>query len=209
MTKDTLQSEGAKDTYEAVFGYYNCDAIVILGSKPNTVTWEFPKHVYDTLDYASEVFAAGKARKIIVSGNYALSFDEKGIIQPYRECDKMASYLLSKGVPSDVILTEGESKDTISNLVYIKQQILAPRGLYKPLIITADFRVERIQFLADKIIGPSYSIGVVPIASDAAGRQVYPNEIDTLRRTKLFLKDMTDGDDTFLDGKFYGADYYQ
>lgn len=182
------------------------DAIIVLGSKPDTTTWRFPAHVYATLDRAADLYRAGVAPFIILSGKWALSFDSQGITQPYRECDEMATYLAAHGVPADALLLEGESKDTISNLFYIKRQILAPRALRRALLITADFREQRIQYLAAKILGPAYTVAYHTVPS--APQERYPHEDETMRRTQQFLGDMPAGEDGFLDGTFYTAPYY-
>lgn len=183
------------------------DLIVVLGSKPDTANWLFPSHVYASLERAAQLLQNGAAPCIAVSGKWALSFDHAAVRQPFRECDAMADYLVEQGVAPESILREGESKDTIANLYCLKRTIVAPRGMKRVLIITADFRLARLQYLAQKIFGRSAQINFETVPSSPS--EPYPHEADTLARTKQFLAGMTDGDDRFLDGKFYGAPYYQ
>lgn len=182
------------------------DTIIVLGSKPNTTTWEFPSHVPASLDQAANLWHEGAAPYIIVSGKWALSFDQHGITQPYRECDKMAEYLAQLHVPSEAILREGESKDTVSNLLYTKRQILAPQHMHDVLLITADFRLERLKYLTAKILGPDYNVSFTTVPCQPG--EAYPQEPDTLARTRRFLGSMADGDDSYLDDKLFGASYY-
>ncbi|HSX43348.1 MAG TPA: YdcF family protein [Candidatus Saccharimonadales bacterium] len=183
------------------------DAAIVLGSKPDVTSWRFPSHVYASLDKAAELWHEGAVGFIVLSGKWALSFETHTIIvQPYRECDEMAAYLLQKQVPASALLLEGESKDTISNLYYIKKTILRPKHLRKLLLITADFRLARIQYLVQKIFDTDCDITfqAVPSLPD----EVYPHEAQTFVRTKQFLAPMTAGDLAFLDDAFYDAEYY-
>src|SRR5688572_12368995 len=109
------------------------DAVIVLGSKPNPTTWQFPLHVIATLDRAIGCYKTGQAAYIIVSGKWALSYDRLHITPPYKECDEMAAYLTKHGVPPEAILSEGLSMDTVSNMYYIKRQILKPKHLQKLL----------------------------------------------------------------------------
>ncbi|HSX01819.1 MAG TPA: YdcF family protein [Candidatus Saccharimonadia bacterium] len=181
------------------------DAIIVLGSKPHPVTWRFPAHVKASLNRAAERLAAGDADYIAVSGKWALVFDRHHIQPPFAECDEMARYLLGRGVPEGQIVREGRSKDTIANLYHLKH-LLADREARRLLIITADFRVPRLRYLAHKIFGPHYSVTIEAVS--ARRSEVYPHEADTLRRTKQFLRHMEPGDDGFLTYKFYHAHYY-
>lgn len=183
------------------------DAIVVLGSKPDTTTWEFPSHVITSLDQAIKLWRQDVAPYIVVSGKWALSFEYDGIQQPYRECDKMADYLIYHNIPANAILREGDSKDTISNLYYIKRHILCPKQIRNLLFIVADFRQKRLAYLANKVLGSGYSIDIQTVP--CLPNEVYTNESDALVRTQNFLHEMTDGDDSYLDDKFYKPPYYQ
>ncbi len=183
------------------------DAIIILGSEPDTQSWKFPAHVIATLELAAAAYKSGEAPYIIVSGKWALSFDAQGIKQPYRECDEMTTHLIQLGMDSSAILREGESKDTISNLFYLKRQFLSPMKMHRLLFLTADFRLKRIQFLCTKILGPLYLVEFRIVPSLPGER--YLHEQHTLDRTKHFLQAMHDGDDAFLEDKFYEAEFYK
>jgi hypothetical protein len=182
------------------------ETILVLGSKPDTATWDFPSHVYASLDEAAQLLHERVSSTAIVSGKWAFSFDKHGIHQPFRECDKMARYLIDRGVDSTAVLREGESKDTIANLYEVKRHFLVSHNWTKLLLITADFRANRIHYLSDKILGPSYDVTIQTVPSHPG--ESYPLEAITMRRTKEFLGPMQSGDDAFLDGTFYAAPYY-
>lgn len=183
------------------------DAIIVLGSAPDTQNWQFPSHVFKSLDCAAELLAQKIAPYILLSGDHALSFDHADQHQPFKECDEMAAYLLAKGVDGNALLLEGESRDTLTNLYDLKKHFLEPRNMRRILIITGDFRLPRLQFLSQKILGDSFWIEfqVVPSASGEA----YPNEAETLAKQQKFLRDMPDGDDSHLKNAFYNDPYYR
>ncbi|MCL2487283.1 MAG: YdcF family protein, partial [Oscillospiraceae bacterium] len=74
-----------------------CDAVMVLGAfvysdgTPTTI-------VRDRLEYGYELYAAGKAKKILVSGDHAQ--------EDYDEVNAMRQYLLDKGVPSEDIFMD-------------------------------------------------------------------------------------------------------
>jgi|GEM_PF-1169314 uncharacterized SAM-binding protein YcdF (DUF218 family) len=185
----------------------NYDTAVILGSRPRDgKTWRFPSHVYYSLDRAVELYNKKKISFITVSGKWTLNFDVLHITQPFTECEKMADYLLAKGIPDNAILRESESKDTISNIYYLKRQIFESKGLRSLLFIAAEPRLPRIEFLCQRILGPTYSLHFEAVAY--AQDEVSPNEQRTLTKQTAFLAPMKDGDDAWLDGKFYVGPYY-
>lgn len=181
------------------------DAIVVLASQPDPGTWEFPAQLHSCMDKAVEVYDSGQAPYIIVSGDHAISFDNRHISQPFRECDKMAEYLETRGVPSDAILREGESRDTISNLYFLKERFFLPQAMTKLVFPVASFRIPRLTFLCDKVLGDDYAVTFEPIQAEQG---VTYNEELTMRVQGLFLEPMSAGDHHWLDGKFYDAWMY-
>lgn len=107
------------------------DAIVVLGSQPDFRTWRFPSHTYKSLDRALELVNQGIAPYIALSGDHALKYDNTDIAQPFRECDKQEEYLLSLGCGPEVILKEGESRDTLAQFYYLKNLVFKPHGIKK------------------------------------------------------------------------------
>jgi uncharacterized SAM-binding protein YcdF (DUF218 family) len=186
---------------------HSYDTIVILGSRPkDPVTWQLPSHIYTSLDTAILLFNQQAAKTITVSGKWTINFDVLNIQQPFRECEAMADYLIEHGVPDTAILRETESQDTISNLYYLKQLVFEPNDIHRLLFIAAEARLERIMFLAQRILGPDYEIATKGVAYDPA--DVSPHEKRTLAKQAAFLAPMQDGDDHWLDGKFYTDPFY-
>jgi uncharacterized SAM-binding protein YcdF (DUF218 family) len=183
------------------------DVILVLGSQPDFRNWLFPSHTYKSLDRAIELLNQEVAPYVCLSGDHALKYDNTGIIQPFKECDKEEEYLLSKGVPPEVILKEGESRDTLAQFYYTKNLVFKPHHIKNIIMITVDFRLERIKFLFQKVFGPDYTVDFETV--EFKEDEVYKNEARTLKKQKEFLKDMQDGDDAWLKDKFYDSPMYQ
>lgn len=184
------------------------DAVVVLASQPKDPSnWKFPSHVYKSLDRAAELLLEKAAPYIVVSGKWAIRFDIINITQPFKECDTMADYLITKGVKPELILKEADSQDTISNLYYMKKQIFKPKSMKKLLFIAAEFRLNRIKFLCDRILGPDYDVDLEGV--EALPEEIYPHEAHTLQVQSEFLAPMKNGDDAWLDDKFFTDPYYE
>jgi len=182
------------------------DLIIVLGSQPDPKTWKFPEQIYHCLDRAAELMNSGTAPLIATSGNRGIALDSRGIIQPFRECDELATGLMERGVPENQILKEGDSRDAISNLYYLKKQILIPKRIKTILFASASFRIPRLKFLCERILGSEYEIEFDPIKADEGFTY---NEAHTLQVQSEFLEPMKSGDHTWLDDKFYTAPMYQ
>jgi len=185
--------------------YY--DAVIVLGSQQNITTGEVPNHVLQSLDKAVRILKTGDTAAIAVSGKWALFFDVKNIAPPpMTECAILTQHLLEKGVSQHLIWQEGESKDTVANIYFLKRHILEPKQAKRVLFIVADFRKERLEYLTNKILGPTYKVDFTTVSSQPA--EHYPHEQDTLARTKYYFDAMQPGDDTYLDGMFYEHPFY-
>lgn len=182
------------------YSMYTYDAIVVLGSRPNPQTWEFPSHVYESLDKAIKYIEQGAAPYLVLSGNHAIDFDDTDIIQPFKESDKMEVYALSKGIPAYKILKEGISLTTSANFYYLKKLVFKPRNIHNLLLITADYRVSRIEFLWRKIMGANYSLTIDAVSYD--DKYLLAREQGILARQKDQLKKVVDGDDIWFTNKF-------
>jgi uncharacterized SAM-binding protein YcdF (DUF218 family) len=159
------------------------------------------------MDKAAELFKQGIAPQVLTSGDRSVSLDNQGLTQPFSECDKTAEYLIEHGVPNDVILRERDSRDTISNLYYIKTQFLIPNQQKRLLFVVTDFRISRLKYLCDKILGDEYEIAFEGLSASQEGSTF--NEDLTMQINHLFLEHMKPGDHEWLKDKFYTAWMYQ
>jgi SanA protein len=114
----------------------------LRGGKPSMV-------LRDRLDIAASVYHRGKAQKILVTGdNRRVGHNEPRV---------MKDYLISKGVPADVIFMDAAGFDTYSSM-YRAAHIFQ---INNAIVITQNFHLPRSIYLARKI-----GIDAVGISSD-------------------------------------------
>ena len=117
------------------------DAIVVLGGStegisPPRVMPDLNEHG-DRVLYAAQLYKEGKAPKIVLSGG-RIDWYGKG----ESEATDMARLLELAGVPADVILKEGDSRNTHENALFTKP-ILEANGIEKVLLVTSAFHTPR------------------------------------------------------------------
>lgn len=184
----------------------NYDAILVLGSQPDYRTWKFPSHTYASLDRAIELINQGVAPYLVLSGDHAIKYDHTGITQPFKEADAMEEYAQGKGLAANKILKENVSRDTVANFYYVKNLVFRPHDIHNVLLITTKFRVERVKFLWQKVVGPEYTLTIETVAYN--NPDTYVNEAPTLKLQQEWLKNVIDGDDGWFKDKFYSDPYY-
>ena len=114
--------------------YPNYDAIIVLGAqvKPNRtlsvqLTWR--------MDAAAEAFEK-KNVPIVVCG-------AQGGDEPCPEAEAMRDYLIGKGIPEEMILTDPDSFNTNENLENAQRLLEEFPGVKRVLIVTSDYHVAR------------------------------------------------------------------
>jgi uncharacterized SAM-binding protein YcdF (DUF218 family) len=95
------------------------------------------------LDKALELYAAGMAGEVIVSG-------AMGEGETVTEAYAMKKYLVERGVPAELIHMEDRSHNTYENLKY-SQEIMQNNGLATAIIVSNDFHIFRSLILARKL----------------------------------------------------------
>ena len=182
------------------------DCIVLLGTQPDLDTWDFPRQIHQCVQTTAELVEAGVAENIIVSGKWSLRVENQSLGQPFDECDGLADLLIAAGVRHEAISRERTSKDTISNLYYVKTQLLIPKRWNSLLFVVADFRIPRLRFLARKILGAPFQTAFEAVPTGEEGPSY--NETRTMVRMRAFLDRIDEGDHEWLDGKFFGDPFY-
>jgi len=182
------------------------DVIILLGSQPDLTTWEFPEQVHLCVRRAKELLNEGQAPFIVTSGKWSTTIDTLQLHQPFRECDALANLLIDQGVDPAKILKESRSQDTISNLYHLKKGLLIPRNMKRLLFVVAEFRIPRLEFLCEQILGPDYTIDFEPIQSEPSASY---NEPQTFKMQKEFLEPIKPGEHEWLADKFFAAPMYQ
>ncbi|CAF0754595.1 unnamed protein product [Rotaria sordida] len=74
---------------------------------------------------------------------------------PIDEASASAAYLIEHNIPSNKILIENWSLDTIGNAYFARQCILEPMELYRLAVITNDFHMSRTKLIFDWIFSLS------------------------------------------------------
>ncbi|MFH1089581.1 MAG: YdcF family protein [Candidatus Uhrbacteria bacterium] len=100
-------------------------------------------------DKGFELFKAGVADKIIISGRYSFLLD---YTPPTTEAQIMKDYLVALGIDKEKIFLEEKSTDTIGNAYYTKQ-ILLDKNWKNIVVVTSDFHIERTKYIFSKILG--------------------------------------------------------
>jgi len=111
------------------------DAVMVLGAfvfksgRPSDL-------LADRLDYGFEVYSAGKAKKIIVSGDHGQ--------HDYDEVNSMKDYLMEKGVPREDIFLDHAGFNTYDSMYRAK----AVFGVETLLVSTQEFHIDRAVYIA-------------------------------------------------------------
>ena len=112
-----------------------CDAVMVLGArvyksgKPSAL-------LRDRLDYGYELYAQGRAGKILASGDHGR--------EDYDEVNSMKDYLMEKGVPSADIFMDHAGFNTYDSM-YRARDVFCVNSL---IISTQNFHMSRAVYLA-------------------------------------------------------------
>jgi uncharacterized SAM-binding protein YcdF (DUF218 family) len=117
------------------------DAIVVLGGgiTPAAPPFLMEPDLADAADrvwYAAQLYHRGVARRIIVSGG---SFVEQRGGPATSEAEAMRRFLIDLGVPSEAIVSEGNSLNTLENIRHVRQMV----GDARVALITSAFHMPR------------------------------------------------------------------
>ncbi len=121
-----------------------CDAIIILGAK---VSGGEPSAILkDRLDKGCELYFAGVADRIIMSGDH-------GRVD-YDEVNAMKDYAVSIGVPEEHIFTDHAGFDTYDS-VYRARDIFLCKSV---VLVTQEFHINRAVFLGNAVGLEAYGV---------------------------------------------------
>ncbi len=116
----------------------NVDALVVLGAAQYDGT---PSPVFQSrLDHALQLYNAGRAPLIIVSGG-------KQVGDTYSEAVSGKKYLMNNKVPESVIVTDENSFSTKQNLTRVKD-IVDDRSINSLIIVSDPFHMFRALHIA-------------------------------------------------------------
>ncbi len=125
-----------------------------------------------------------------MSGNVSYKATFKASIS---EAQAMKDYAVSLGIGINQIFVETESKDTLGNLFFTKQNLLLPLGINSIDIVRGPNQSnERIHYLATKILGDG--IGFEIIEPKIVRPEEQAREEESLSLAKEWLDKIPNGD---------------
>ena len=127
---------------------------------------------------------------LIMTGNVSY----KATFQPsISEAQAMKDFAISLGVSVNQIFVETESKDTLGNLFFTKQNLLLPLGIKNITIVRGPNQSnERINYLTKKILGDEYEFSLIEPGIERPDEQ--EREQKSLAVAKKWLDGIVDGD---------------
>ena len=140
----------------------NNELVIILGKQLHR-DGSMPRDLIDRLEAVVERSQSHPDMHILVSGKYGIEYDEQGFIPSFYECDVMYDYLVSKDVEAGLISKECESKDTISNIMYAKDFLIAHPQYKKVIVVCATHHQPRVKLLIDRTFGNSYVVSYLTV----------------------------------------------
>ena len=112
---------------------------------------------------------------------------------PISEAQAMKDYATLHGVTSKLIFTEAESKDTLGNLLFSRQNVIDPLHITDVIVVrSANHSQERVEYLANKVFGQNYTLRVIgPRVNNVSAQE---REGRSLAMAKQWLESVVDGD---------------
>ncbi|MCI8336143.1 MAG: DUF218 domain-containing protein [Peptococcaceae bacterium] len=148
------------------------DAILILGARVYSDGRPSPL-LQDRLDYGYRLYAAGKADRIIVSGDHGR--------KDYDEVNAMKNYLLTKGVPPEHIFLDHAGFNTYDSL-YRAKEIFQVKSL---IVCTQEFHMPRALYIGRRLNLEAYGYAA---PDKAMYHMAYNHFRERLAQVKAFLE---------------------
>ncbi len=148
-----------------------CDAILVLGARVYASGQPSPS-LSDRLDTAVDLYNAGKAPKILVSGDSTAA--------EYDETAGMLDYLLQRGIPRGDILVDQAGYSTYDSIYRTREQF----GIRSVLIATQDFHIERSVYIARRLGLDAWGVP----SPDRQAYWLYNRARESLARVKAVLE---------------------
>lgn len=159
------------------------DAVVVLGGGVEE-DGTLPELARRRVARAVELYEARIAPRIILSGRCGLLVREPRVT----EAAAMAAYAASCGVPAEALLLEEESRDTLGNAYFTREQYLEPNGWRSIRVVTSDFHLSRAAWVFRKILGADYDFSFVSAFSGLPPRQLIHRALEECKLS-IFLNE--------------------
>ena len=138
---------------------------------------------------AAAQLAKGRDIALIVSGSHG-----DGPRPTVTEAEAMARRIIERGIPRSRIFIEDESRDTVSNAVFVAERYLAgitPRPL---VIVTSPFHMARSLATFALVLGPAWPLEAYPAAPGTKDDAHAATEELYLGHTRARLEGLQPGD---------------
>ncbi len=178
------------------------DLAVVIGTRFDK-NWQLRQDLKQLLDETYKLYKKGEIKKIMVCGKWTIWYDWLYIVPPTTEAQLMKDYLVKKGVSPADIIKETRSKDTIGNLYYLKLFLDCNLGYRNILIICSTQRLERIKFLAGKILGDKLRVSYFTVDAPGDAASSLGSEASIRQAQESFLSDVSNGSVDGLRHKLY------
>ncbi len=117
------------------------DLIMVLGSKVEE-NGEPAKRLQYRLNKGIDLYQAGKARAIIVSGGLGK--------EGFDEAEVMANYLIERGIPAEAIIRDNQGNTTYASAQNARK-IMEVRGDYSLLVVSQYFHLLRATIACNRM----------------------------------------------------------
>jgi uncharacterized SAM-binding protein YcdF (DUF218 family) len=177
---------------------YRTDAIVVLGRGVNA-DGTLPLGARSRVERAVALYHAGVAPRIITSGRNSLMAEQPPVVT---EAAAMGRFAEEQGVPTEAILLEDQSRDTIGNAYFTARRYLEPNGWTSIRVVTSDYHVPRTSWIFQKVLGDTVDVSFSPASSELFANSVAQRareESDIARFLMEWLGDIGDGDRAAMD----------
>jgi vancomycin permeability regulator SanA len=107
--------------------------------------------------------------------------------------NQIAAYAIQLGVPSNKIITDTLSQDTVGDALFTKINMVLNKNWKNILVVTSDYHVNRSQVIFDFIYGPQYTIEVVGCTTEIQKERA-PLESKSLNQFTSTFSNIASGD---------------
>lgn len=124
----------------------------------------------------------------------------------------MKDYAIKLGIPENKIITELNSRDTVGDAFFTKQNIVIGRNWKNLLVVTSEYHVKRTSLIFKFIYGPNYGIKVIGSHSEKDNN--ISSEMKSLEAFNKTFRNIKSGDDSNIYKRmsnkhpFYNGDVY-
>ncbi len=156
--------------------------MIILGCQVKP--WGPSILLQDRLDKALEYFEAHPDTVIVTSG-------AQGADEPSTEAAAMRDYLVERGVPSEQILLEERSTNTLENIRY-SLDVLAEHGYDVTAdiaVVSNGFHLARVRMIWGRVCGGTYNLSTLAAPSSHAPSRLKMYVREPLALVKSFFVD--------------------